>query len=422
MHPPIEQRVDHLFRTEAGRMVAVLTKLFGFEHMATAEDVVQETLLLALNTWKHKGLPDNPRAWLYRAARNQIINVLRRERLFEGKIGPQLAQILDNDGTDTSIGHLFLDHEIEDAQLRMMFACCHPTLSPEAQIILILKTLCGLGIKEIAAALFAQEDAVAKKLYRTKEKIKAEGIALEVPIGTELGQRFEAVLKAIYLLFNEGYKSAFSETVIRHDLAEEAIRLGLLLHHAKIRTEGFDRPKANALLALMCYHTARFPSRLDQEGQIVLLEHQDRSLWDNFLLQQAHTFFRAAETEHLSTYHAEAAIAHYHALAPSFEATNWQAIYYCYQVLYALAPSPTVALNRTIALGYNEGPQKGIAALLELENMDKNPTYHVALGDFYQKNGETEKAHTAYALGLKWIVTEAERRVVLGKMGKLSNG
>ncbi len=416
---PVDQHVDHLFRTEAGRMGAVLAKLFGFEHIATVEDVVQETLLTALKTWKLKGLPDNPRAWLYRTARNQAINLLRREQHFAEKIAPEWRIALENEAQSEAIDQFFLDQEIADAQLRMMFACCHPILSQEAQIILVLKTLGGLGIREIAAALFAHEDAIAKKLYRAKEKIKAVGIVLEVPTGPELGQRFEAVLKAIYLIFNEGYKSAFSETVIRHDLAEEAIRLGLLLHQAKIQAEGFDRSKINALLALMCYHTARFPSRLDAEGQIVLLEHQNRAVWDNFLLQQAHHFFDAAETTQPSTYHVEAAIAHYHAVATSFEATNWQAIYYCYHLLYTLSPSSTVALNRTIALGYAEGAKKGIDALLTLENMDHNATYHVALGDFYQKNGEASKAHTAYSLALRLVGTEVERRVIEGKVEQL---
>ncbi len=413
---PVEQHVDHLFRTEAGRMVAVLAKLFGFEHIATVEDVVQETLLTALKTWKLKGLPDNPRAWLYRTARNQAINLLRREQHFTEKIAPEWRIALENEAQSEAIDQFFLDHEIADAQLRMMFACCHPVLSQEAQIILVLKTLGGLGIREIAAALFAHEDAIAKKLYRAKEKIKATGIALEVPTGPELGQRFEAVLKTVYLIFNEGYKSVSSEAVIRHDLVEEAIRLGLLLLHAKVQADGFDRPKINALLALMCYHTARFPSRLDAEGNIVLLEHQNRALWDGFLLQQAHAFFRLAETANLSSLHVEAAIAHYHAMAKNFEATNWQAIYYCYHLLYALSPSSVVALNRAIALGYAEGVKKGIDALLALENMDTNAIYHTALGDFYQKNGERGKARTAYTFALRLVGTEVERRVIEGKM------
>jgi RNA polymerase sigma factor (sigma-70 family) len=275
----ISQLVDHLFRHEAGKMVSVLTKFFGLPHVELAEDIVQETLLTAFETWKLKGSPDNPQGWLYQVAKNRILTYLKREQNFQKKIAFNLSYSIENEALiQDKLDEFFLENEIEDAQLRMMFACCHPSLSTDLQLILMLKTLCGLNIKEIAAALLSQEDTVAKRLYRAKEKIKQEGISLDVPVGKELVERLDAVLKAIYLLFNEAYKSTSTDTVIRQELSDEALRLGAILAARPLSIEGYNMPKINALLALMCFHAARFDSRLDEMGNIILLENQDRSL------------------------------------------------------------------------------------------------------------------------------------------------
>ena len=313
----------------------------------------------------------------------------------------------------------------------MMFACCHPSLSTDLQLILILKTLCGLSIGEIAAAFLSQEDTTAKRLYRAKEKIKQDGISLDVPVGNDLVERLDAVLKAIYLLFNEAYKSTSTDTVIRQDLSDEALRLGAILAARPLSIEGYNMPKINALMALMCFHAARFDSRLDETGNIILLENQDRTLWNPYLTKKAYTFFKAsAAGTDFTEYHIEAAIASYHAQAESFNKTNWQAIFYCYNLLFTLKPTPIVAFNRAIAQGYNEGAKAGIEALLEIVTpsrdevigfkvLDKNHFYHTALGDFYHKNNQIEKAKAAYDLALKFVFLAAEKKVILDKKANL---
>jgi RNA polymerase sigma factor (sigma-70 family) len=418
---PIEQTVDHLFRHEAGKMVAVLVRLFGFTQVDVAQDIVQETLISALETWKLRGMPDQPRAWLYRVAKNKALNHLGRERHFNERITPHVVYQSET-GADAGqlLDQIFLDDEIEDAQLRMMFACCHPSLNLDARLILILKTLCGLSVREIAAALISQEDAVAKRLYRAKEKIRAEGISLEVPTGPAIAERLDAVLLAIYLLFNEAYKSNSSDSVIRRDLCYDALRLGYLLVTRPLAIPGYDLPKINALMALMCFHTARFDARLDAEGQIVLLEKQDRSLWDGELTTRAYYFLKAsASGEQVSTYHVEAAIASYHAQAKRFEDTNWQGIYYCYRLLYSLQPMPIVALNKAIARGYAEGAEAGLRDLLEIEGLDQNHLYHAALGDFYGRSGQRDKARSAYSVALKYTDLASERLVLQGKLDEV---
>jgi RNA polymerase sigma factor (sigma-70 family) len=414
----VSQIVDHLFRHEAGKMIAVLTKFFGLQQVELAEDMVQETLLTAFETWKLKGIPDNPQAWLYQVAKNKILTYLKREQNFHKNIAHNLIYSIENEALiHTKLDEFFLENEIADAQLRMMFACCHPSVSTDLQLILMLKTLCGLSIKEIAAALLSQEDTIAKRLFRAKEKIKQEGILLEVPVGNELIERLDAVLKAIYLLFNEAYKSTSTDTVIRHELSDEALRLGALLAGDPLSIFGKNAPKINALMSLMCFHAARFDSRLDEAGNIILLENQDRTLWNPYLIKQAYSFFKASsEGSDISEYHIEAAIASYHTQAASFEKTNWQAIFYCYNLLYSLKPTPIIAFNRAIAKGYFEGAKAGIEALLEIEGLEKNHFYHTALGDFYLKNNQKVKAKAAYDLALKFVFLGAEKKVILDKM------
>jgi RNA polymerase sigma factor (sigma-70 family) len=428
----VSQIVDHLFRHEAGKMIAVLTKFFGLQQVELAEDMVQETLLTAFETWELKGIPDNPQAWLYQVAKNKILTFLKREQNFQKNIAHNLVYSIENETLiHTKLDEFFLENEIEDAQLRMMFACCHPLVSTDLQLILMLKTLCGLSIKEIAAALLSQEDTIAKRLFRAKEKIKQEGILLEVPVGNELVERLDAVLKAIYLLFNEAFKSTSTDTVIRQELSDEALRLGAILAGRPLPESigisslnsifGNNLPKINALMALMCFHAARFDSRLDEAGNIILLENQDRTLWNSYLIKQAYSFFKASsEGSDISEYHIEAAIASYHTQAASFEKTNWQAIFYCYNLLYSLKPTPIIAFNRAIARGYFEGAKAGIEALLEVEGLDKNHFYHTALGDFYLKNNQKMKAKAAYALALKFVFLGAEKKVILDKISKIN--
>jgi RNA polymerase sigma factor (sigma-70 family) len=410
----IQATLDHLFRHESGRMVAVLTKLFGLSNVELAEDIVQETLIAALETWRFKGTPDNPRAWLYRVAKNRTLDYLRREQNFQKKIAPNISFSLESEEKHQAIlDDFFLDNEIEDAQLRMLFACCPPSVPVDIQLVMMLKTLCGLSIGEIATAFLANEDTIAKRLYRAKEKIKSDGLTLDVPVGKELTERLDAVLKAVYLLFNEGYYSTIDNQLLRRDLCEEALRLGQILSKHPLS----NVPQTQALMALICFQTARFEARFDENCGIILLEHQNRDLWDAQMTQQAYAYFKASQTgEKVSTYHIEAAIASYHAHAASFETTNWQAIFYCYNLLFDLQPSPIVAFNRAIALGYAEGVQHGIEALLAVKGLEKSHFYHVALGDFHKKMGDKEAAQKAYTTALGWAKRASEKSLIERKL------
>ena len=236
MHTPenIHQAIDHLFRHESGKMVSVLSRLFGFKNLETAQDIVQDTLLQAMTTWSYSAVPDNPSAWLYRVAKNKAIDFLRREKKFR-ELSPQYANLLQSEySLSPTVNNLFLENEIQDSQLRMMFACCHPLIPAESQIALTLKTLCGLSTGEIAGAFLTSEETIAKRLYRAKEKIKAGEIELIVPEGKELAEKLDVVLKSLYLLFNEGYNSSHPDNLIREDLCEEAMRLTRLLYAARI--------------------------------------------------------------------------------------------------------------------------------------------------------------------------------------------
>ena len=412
-----QQLVDHLFRQEAGKMIAVLTKLFGLPNVETAQDIVQETLLAALEAWKLGAVPDNPRAWLYRAAKNRALDHLRRRRTWQDRIAPGIAQALEHESAaQQQLDVLFLAAEIEDSQLRMLFACCHPALAPEGQIALILKTLCGLSVAEIAAAFLSTRDNIEKRLYRTREKIRQEGIALEVPLGADLPPRLDGVLKAVYLLFSEGYHSASSDEVIRHALCDEALRLAdLLARHPVV-----GLPKTQALLSLFCFQASRFDTRLDQGGQIILLEDQDRRRWDQALIARGFAqLTRSASGGEVSDYHLEAAIASYHAQADSLESTNWQAIFYLYQLLWQCRPDPIVAFNRAIAIGYAKGASAGLEALLAITSLQDNHFYQAALGDFYRKTGDSDKSRTAYQTAWALAVLPGEKQMIDRKIAAL---
>lgn len=409
-----QQLVDHLFRREAGKMVAVLTKLFGLPHVETAQDIVQETLLSALDAWRLGAVPENPRAWLYRAAKNKALDQLRRQRNWTEKIAPNIVRALSEGSTsEQAMDQLFLESEIEDSQLRMLFACCHTDLPVEGQIALMLKTLCGLSVAEIASAFLTGKDNIEKRLYRTREKIRVEGIGLEVPLGAELQPRLDGVLKAIYLLFNEGYHSSSKNELIRWELCDEALRLSnLLCSHAVV-----GLPKTHALRALLCFQASRFGARMDAGGQIVLLEQQDRTLWDQMLIAKGFMHLTQSATGgEVSEYHLEAAIASYHAQAKTFEQTNWQAIFYLYQLLYQRQPSPVIAFNRAIALGYANGVQLGLDALLAIEGMNENHFYQTALGDFYQKTGDLGNTKKAYEKALKLAFLPREKQLLTEKL------
>jgi RNA polymerase sigma factor (sigma-70 family) len=408
----INQLVSHLFRHEAGKMTAVLARMFGFDRIEIAEDIVQDTLLKALNEWRGQ-IPDNPSAWLYRVAKNQALDLIRREKLF-GEISQELAFFSEKE--ENTLGKLFLNDEIEDSQLRMLFACCHPAIALESQITLSLKTLGGLSAAEIARAFLTTEDTINKRLYRAKEKIRNEHIVLEVPQSKELTIRLEAVLKIIYLIFNEGYSSSHPDQLIRQDLCEDAIRICLLL----TRNTLTNLPKTNALLALMCFQVARFPARLDDKGAIVLLKNQDRSLWDNFMTSRAYEFFRRSSAgNEISEYHIEAAIASYHATAESFEKTNWEVILRLYNLLADIKPTPFIYLNIAIVKGYVFGAKVALEDLTRLESLNQNYVYQTAKGDLYAELKDIVLARQCYEKALSLLTSEPEKRLIEKKLSQL---
>ncbi|WP_229239050.1 RNA polymerase sigma factor [Emticicia sp. C21] len=408
----INQLVSHLFRHEAGKMTAVLARMFGFDRIEIAEDIVQDTLLKALNEWRSK-IPDNPSAWLYRVAKNQALDLLRREKLFN-EISQELTYFSDHE--ENTLGKLFLSDEIEDSQLRMLFACCHPAIALESQITLSLKTLAGLNAAEIARAFLTTEDTVNKRLYRAKEKIRSESIELEVPQSKELTARLEAVLKIIYLIFNEGYSSSYPDQLIRQDLCEDAIRICLLL----TRNPVTNQPNTNALLALMCFQVARFPARIDDKGAIVLLQDQDRSLWDNFMTSRAYQFFRLSSAGiEISEYHIEAAIASYHASSESFEKTNWEVILRLYNLLADLKPTPFVYLSRAIAKGYVYGAKVALEDLENLYSLNQSYIYHTAKGDLHSELTDYTLARQCYEKALTLVRSEPEKRLIEKKLNQI---
>ena len=372
--------VEHLFRHEAGKMVATLTGIFGIEHLTLAEDVVQEALARALQTWPFYGVPRNPAAWLMQTARNRALDVVRRENNFRAK-EPDIIRLMDgeNPAPDAII---LSEQEIADDRLRMMFVCCHPQIPAEAQVALALKTLCGFSPAEIAKAFLTTEAAIAKRLMRAKQKIRDARIAFEIPAGGELARRLDGVLQSLYLLFNEGYKASAGDKLVREDICAEAIRLtGLLSEHP-----AGNQPKTHALLALMLLNAARTPARVDGEGNLLRLQEQDRTRWDQPLIARGlfHLAQSAAGGE-LSEYHLQAGISACHCAARDYASTDWRQILSLYDRLLALDGSPVVALNRAVVLAEVNGPQAGIEAVEAIPNLKSLGSYyllHAVLGDF----------------------------------------
>lgn len=404
----VHQLIGHLFRHEAGKMAAVLTRMLGTQHIDVVEDIVQDTLLKAMEVWRFRGVPEKPSAWLYKVAHNKAIDWVRHEQS-QSKI---LAEHFDRlNETSTTV---FTADEISDSVLRMMFACCHPSIPSESQIALTLKTLGGLSPLEIANAFLTSEDTIAKRIYRAKEKIKQEGIRLEAPGMFELPQRLDSVLHVLYLLFNEGHHSTHNDAIIREDLCEEAMRLTYLL----VQHGPTNLPKVNALLALMCLQASRFDARVGEFGAIVLLEDQDRARWNRPLIQKGLEFLETASTgDSINAYHVEASIASVHALAQRFEDTRWDQLVALYRLLCELKPGPVVSFNSAIALGYAQSPDAGIRELKKIQGLDENYLYLAAFGKFYLMKGDRVRAKDFFekALSKEPSIQEAEliRRNIL---------
>jgi RNA polymerase sigma-70 factor (ECF subfamily) len=369
----VTQIVDHLFRQEAAKMVSTLTGIFGLGSLQLAEDVVQEALLQAMQTWSYAGAPENPSAWIMRVAKNRALDAIRRERSFrekEPRIIAFVEQIADAGGAGDPV---FLEHEVKDDLLRMMFACCHPSIPREAQVALTLKTLCGFGEDEIAAAFLTSRDAIAKRLTRARQKLREAGLPFEIPAGPDLPARLDAALQVVYLMFNEGYKASTGEALTRDDLCVEAIRLGSLLAENPVG----DQPKTHALLALMLLAGARLASRVDGEGNLLLLAEQDRSLWDRSMIARGFSHLnQSAAGSEISEFHLQAGIAYFHCAAATYEATDWAQILWLYDILTGLKDSPVIALNRAVAVSKVRGPRAALDELARIRGLDRLQTYH----------------------------------------------
>lgn len=404
---PLTTTVDHLFRCEAGKMVAVLTRLLGFDHLEQAEDIVHDTLLKALETWTPATLPDNPTAWLYRVAKNRALDFIRRQRSSQHLAADLTAHLASEYLLVPTVNALFEEEGLHDSQLRMLFACCHPALPPEQQIPLMLKTLCGLSVPEIARTLLTTEDAIEKRLSRTKAKIRAEKIPLEVPQATQLGHRLDTVLTTLYLLFNEGYHALDRATVVSEDLCLEAMRLVQLL----TQLPATDQPPTRALLALLCFQASRFDARLDAAGAVVLLKDQDRAQWHPALIALGNAHLsQSAAGPRLHAFHLEAAIAAVHANAASVETTDWPQLLRLHDMLLARNDNPLVALNRAVVVGEVQGPQAALAALAKLTTLHGNVFYNTACAEMHLKAGQPAEAHRCFvqALACPASATNAE--------------
>jgi len=402
----VSQVVEHLFRHEGAKMVATLTGIFGVEHLNLAEDVVQEALARALQTWPFYGVPQNPSAWIMRASRNLALDVVRRQKVFRDKEA-EIVRIMDRPETSPD-ETVVLDREIADDRLRMMFVCCHPVVPAEAQVALALNTLAGFSVTEISRAFLTTDAAIAKRLTRAKQKIRDEKIPFEIPAGEELTRRLGAVFTALYLLFNEGYKASSGEKLVREEICQEAIRLtGLLAEHP-----AGNQPAAHALLALMLLNAARTPARVDDEGNLLRLQEQDRTKWDKAMIARGmYHFAQSASGDELTEYHLQAGIAACHCAAQDYASTDWSQILALYDHLIEIDNSPVVALNRAIVIANMDGPQAGLDALKAIEDLDKLESYyllHAAMGEFEQQLNHlpAAAAHFRKALDLAQLKSE----------------
>ncbi len=396
--------VDHFFRHEAGRLHGALVRRFGVQNLTLIEE-----MLRALRTWSMGGVPPNPSAWISRVAHNLALDALRHTRMSAGK-QDAIVTHLEQHQASVPLPTEVADEEqaIRDDALRLLFVCCHPVISADAQTILALKVLCGFTTPEIARAFFSTTAAIEKQLTRTKQRLRQAEVGFELPAGEDLASRLDGVLAALYLLYNEGYKASTGEQLLREDLCREALRLtGLLVEHPV-----GDLPAAHALLALMLFSTARFPTRVSAEGELLRLEAQDRTKWDQALIDRGlHHLGRAATGHHASEYHIQAGIAACHCLAPDAAQTDWSRILRHYDDLFRLKPSPVVALNRAVAVANLQGPQAGldaIAAMPERARLDSQHLVHAVEGELYWRlgNAEAAAAHFRRALAVAQVGPE----------------
>ncbi len=403
--------IPHLFRTEYRKLVSVLVKVFGMEHIETAEDIVSDTFLKAAESWGLKGLPKNPTAWLYTVSKNKAKDFLKRHSIYTGKIIPEIKR------TEQSLHEVEIDFSnknISDSQLQMMFAVCNEAISTEAQVGLSLNILCGFGAEEIADAFLSNKETIYKRLARAKEKLRTENIKIELPPEPEIHKRLETVLTTLYLLFSEGYYSSSQNTTLRKDLCLEALRLNVMLTD----NEQTNTPQANALLSLMCFHASRFEARTGQNGELIIYKDQDETLWNEELIQKGIHYLNKASTGNtLSKYHLEAAIAYWHTHKQD-TVQKWESILQLYNKLLLLEYSPMAALNRTYALSKANGKEEAIKEAEKLK-LTEYALYYSLLGNLYE-DVDNKKALNCLQTALSLTKTAGEKIILETSMARIA--
>jgi RNA polymerase sigma-70 factor (ECF subfamily) len=405
----MNEKVGAVYRTESRRVFATLVRLLG--DFDLAEEALHEAFRAALEQWPRDGVPDNPRAWLVSVGRFKAIDAIRRRARFEP---------LEEEHAETLTAAESPEKEaIEDDRLRLVFTCCHPALSPDAQVALTLREVCDLKTEEIAAAFLAPAPTLAQRIVRAKTKIRDARIPYEVPDGPELAERLDAVLRVIYLVFNEGYSASSGESATRADLSGEALRLARLL------VELLPEPEAMGLLALMLLHESRRVARTSANGDLILLENQDRNLWNRELIAQGVALVeKALASRRFGPYSLQAAISAVHAEAPAPEATDWPQIVALYDVLARLDPSPIIALNRAVAVAMRDGPAVGLRLIEEILKGGELADYHLAHAahaDLCRRLGRNFEARASYARALALARQEPERRFLKQRLAELKN-
>lgn len=405
------KQVDHFFRTEYGKAVSHLTNKFGSIHLELAEDAVQEALIKAMQVWPYSQVPDNPTGWILRVAGNKMIDHLRRDQKMSHP--EQLPEHSEEFNENLSLD------KINDDMVRMMFACCHPSLSDEYQIILTLKILGGLSIREISSSLLKKEETVAKSYTRAKKKFKADEIKLTLPPAHEIEKRLDIVLKIIYLLFNEGYKSAEGMNLLREELCEEAIRLNKVI----LESEICDTPSANALMALMHFHSSRFEARVNENGEIITLENQDRAKWNKELINKGMIYLeKSSEAEFPNDYIIQAAISSIHCSAKTFEDTNWKEILRLYDLQLKINSNPIIRLNRVIPIEKVHGSLLAFAEIEELEEsgfFDEYYLFFAIKGSILENLGETKDCIKALERAISLTKNDKEINHLSNKLREL---